>query len=209
MSDLDDTLIARELRHYGVSPDAALCEKIRVYTSLLLKWNRTISLTTVTDPIGILRFHFGESFFAASAVPIAHGRLADVGSGAGFPGLALRLLLPELDVTLIESNVKKSAFLSEAVSSLDLDRVTVFRGRMDELPESSRRFEFITARALGHFDELLSWAQPRLAAAGALVLWVGEEDAANVSRASGWSWRKPIRIPRSERRTLLIGSPKR
>ena len=99
-------------------PASELCERIRTYISLLLRWNQSISLTTVTNSDEILRFHFGESLFAASAFSLENGRLADVGSGAGFPGLPLAMLLPDLNVTLIESNAKKFTFLSEVVREL-------------------------------------------------------------------------------------------
>src|ERR1700733_5078334 len=101
------------LRPYGVLVDAHLFELITIYMSTLRQWNQKISLTAVTEPSKILNFHFGESLFAGSEVDIHEGRLADVGSGAGFPGLALAMANPRLFVTLIDSNSKKAAFLSE------------------------------------------------------------------------------------------------
>lgn len=194
---------------YGISSDDRLCERIRSYISLLLRWNERVSLTTVTDPAEILKFHFGESFLAASAVPIQFGRLADVGSGAGFPGIPLAMIAPDLHVTLIESNLKKSAFLSEIVRSLDLPHVAVIRSRMEEIRIDSAAFDFVTARAVGTFEDLLSWSAQVLADSGKLVLWVGGEDAALISRNSQWFWRDPIQIPGSKNRLLLVGSPKR
>ena len=146
----------------------ALVAGIQSYIGLLLQWNRSISLTTVTDPEDVVRFHFGESLFAASCVPITDGRLADVGSGAGFPGLPLKMLIPSLDLTLIESNAKKAAFLAEAVRRLGLDGVHIFRGRMEEFQDgldliSSTSFDVITARAFGQFDSLLAWSRIHLA----------------------------------------------
>ena len=91
---------------------------------------RRFSLTTVTDPLEIIRFHFGESLFAAKSLPITKGRLADVGSGAGFPGLPIRMISPNVDLLLIEPNLKKVAFLAEVIRSLDLNRTEVFRGRI-------------------------------------------------------------------------------
>jgi 16S rRNA (guanine527-N7)-methyltransferase len=206
---LSNSEISNALVRYGVSADDPLCDGIRAYISLLLRWNERISLTTVTEPAEILRFHFGESFFATSAVPIQFGRLADVGSGAGFPGIPLAMLAPELQVSLIESNFKKSTFLSEVVRSLNLERVAVFRLRMEAVRTGPDKFDFVTARAVGSFEDLLSWSSRSLAEAGKLVLWVGGEDAARISAMSRWSWRDPIRIPDSKNRFLLVGSPKR
>jgi 16S rRNA (guanine(527)-N(7))-methyltransferase RsmG len=205
--------IADILREYSVVADAksSLVAAIQVYISLLLRWNRSISLTTVTDPEEIVRFHFGESFLAASAGPITSGRLADVGSGAGFPGLPLKMLIPALDLVLVESNAKKATFLAEVVRKLALDRVRVFRGRMEELSgeESAgtvEGFDFITARAFGQFGDLLVWASDHLNELGRICLWLGEDDLAVVSKNFDWSWGAPIRIPGSTRRFILTGS---
>jgi len=199
--------IEMELESYGVEVSPELCDSILRYIALLLRWNKRISLTTVVDPVEVVRFHFGESLFAASAVPIRGGRLADVGSGAGFPGLALRIAIPDLSVTLIESNARKATFLSEIIRNLKLDRAEVARSRMGGLSSKGPGFDFITARALGQHDELLAWAMKSLAVNGRVILWLGEGDCAKISGKPGWNWRIPIHIPNSERRFLLVGSP--
>ncbi|MGA8011899.1 MAG: 16S rRNA (guanine(527)-N(7))-methyltransferase RsmG, partial [Candidatus Acidiferrales bacterium] len=139
-SQVEDTL-----GPYGILLEPGVVQKIRSYTALLIKWNRMISLTTVTDPIEILKFHFGESIFAASQVDFVESRLADVGSGAGFPGIPLAMTVPSLDVTLIESNSKKCVFLSEVVRELRLPNVKVLRERMENVDLGPRHFDFIAA----------------------------------------------------------------
>jgi 16S rRNA (guanine527-N7)-methyltransferase len=205
MKQLSDNQIAEELRPYGVSASAQLSDSIRTYISLLLSWNNKISLTTVTDPLEVVRFHFGESMFAASCVSTHEGRLADVGTGAGFPGLPLKLLAPKLSLFLIESSAKKAAFLSEVIRELKLDRVEVYRGRMEALPENEADFGFVSARALGMHRELLDWSRNRLSAGGKVLLWLGQGDATEIRRVPGWRWGEPIAIPRSERRLLVMG----
>jgi 16S rRNA (guanine527-N7)-methyltransferase len=207
MNSLSDRQIAVILQPYGIAADLGLFEQIRTYVSILLKWNSTISLTTVIDPVEIYRFHFGESIFGSSAVGIHEGRLADVGSGAGFPGLPLRMVCPAIELTLIESNTRKAGFLSEVVRSLGLDGVGVFRGRMED-HRPDKPYDWITARALGQHDGLLRWSKKNLAASGRAVLWLGEGEANRVSQTPGWEWRLPIPIPGSKRRLLLAGSPK-
>jgi len=192
---------------YGISASPRLCASIQRYMTLLLQWNRRISLTTVTDPAEIVRFHFGESLFAVSVVPIRNGRLADVGSGAGFPGLALKLAVPELHATLIESNAKKATFLSEVVRDLTLEDVTIARTRTEDYSSRNKPFDFVTARALGKYADLLSWSKVNLVPRGKVVLWIGEEECAKISNLSGWTWRDPVHIPGSERRFLLTASP--
>jgi 16S rRNA (guanine527-N7)-methyltransferase len=201
---ISDAQIHRGLASYGVLPDGELRDRIRDYISLLLLWNQKISLTTVTKPEEIIRFHFGESFFAVRRVPIENGRLADVGSGAGFPGIPIAMLCSNVRVTLIESNLKKTAFLSEAIRKLELSNARVVRARMEDFDEEI--FDFVTARALGLYEEVARWSSRVLAASGRLILWVGEDDGAVIARSSGWGWQNPIRMPGSRRRVLLVGS---
>src|SRR6266849_9894760 len=144
-----DDVIRSCLAPYGVSVSSSLCLLVRKYLHLLEVWNLRISLTSIVDTKEILRINFGESMFAAQAVPIGHGRLADVGSGAGFPGLPLKLLLPDLQVSLIESNSRKGVFLSEVVRTLDLGAVEVTRARFQDFEETVPAFDFIACRALG------------------------------------------------------------
>ena len=204
---MPDSEIASVLVPYGVTADQELCGKIRKYTSILLKWNKLVSLTTIVEPRDILRFHFGESFFAVAAAKIGESRLADVGSGAGFPGLPLKITIPSIDLVLIESNTKKCAFLSEVIRRLGLSGVEVLRGRMDDFQSSPRPFDFITARALGNHSELLKWSRRSLAPRGRLVLWLGEKDADEISRIKNWNWKFRTLIPGSKRRYILVGIP--
>jgi 16S rRNA (guanine527-N7)-methyltransferase len=212
MNGLSNRRIAAILAEYSVTVDAdsPLIEGIRSYISLLLQWNRSISLTTITDPEEIARFHFGESLLASSFVPITRGRLADVGTGAGFPGLPLKMLIPPLHLTLVESNAKKVAFLAEIVRTLGLDGVHILRGRMEEYNTVSssaphRRFDFVTARAFGQFGKLLAWSKAHLAASGRLTLWLGEGDADSILKTGGWTWSRPVQIPGSKRRFIVSG----
>jgi 16S rRNA (guanine527-N7)-methyltransferase len=207
LSELTDQEIRETLLQYVFSPDGNQCNAIRTYISLLLRWNQKISLTTVVDPLEILRFHFGESLFASSAVPIEKGRLADVGSGVGFPGVALAIVIPELAVALIESNSKKAAFLSELARELNLRNVEVIRRRFEQMSVSQPQFDFITARALGNYESLLIWSHGGLAVTGRIVLWLGEDECRRISADSSYSWHDPLRIPGSKRRFILVGSP--
>jgi 16S rRNA (guanine527-N7)-methyltransferase len=209
LTQLSDNLIRDQLLPYGFSPGPSQCGAIRAYIALLLRWNKKVTLTTVVEPIAILRFHFGESIFALPAVPLENGRLADFGSGAGFPGLALRVVLSDLSALLIEPNTKKAAFLREVARELKLTRVAVVRQRMEEFPDDLGQFDYITARALGDYPNLLSVSQSLLTRDGKVILWLGEKESEKLSSQPAWNWRDPILIPGSNRRFLLIGTPVR
>lgn len=207
MTELSDKQIRVAIQPYGFSPGPVQCRAIRAYVSLLLRWNQKMSLTTVVEPLEMLRFHFGESLFAISSVSIKNGRLADVGSGSGFPAIPLKIAIPQLSVTLIESNSKKAAFLGEVVRELQLTHVDVVRQRMPELPVELEHFDYITARALGSYEDLLTWSRGRLTKTGRIILWLGEGESRIISSAAQWGWRDPILIPGSRRRFILVGSP--
>jgi 16S rRNA (guanine527-N7)-methyltransferase len=202
---LSDELITRELQLYGTIASARLCDQIRAYIDLLLRWNEKTALTAVTQPEEILRFHFGESILAASSVPIRHGRLADVGSGAGFPAVPVRMVSENLSVILIESNQKKATFLAEVGRELQFNNVEVHRSRMEDVSLRGEPVDFVSARAVRIDHDFLDWSHHSLSLTGSLVLWLGEEDASKISRSSQWKWEDPIRIPQSERRVILHG----
>jgi len=128
-----------------------------------------------------------------------------VGSGAGFPGLALKLILPHWSVTLIESSRKKAAFLSEAARTLRLEQVEVECARWQDSKIPAGSLDAITARALGGYDLLASWANTKLKADGKLLLWIGARDAEKLCHLAGWQWQTQP-VPDSRERVLLIGS---
>ena len=194
------------LEPFGVSADPNLTAAVRCYLELLLLWNRKINLTSVTDPREILARHFGESMFAAHAVPIRGGTLVDIGSGAGFPGLALKLVCPALSVMLIEPVMKKAVFLSEVARTLNLEGVQVVTKRTDAIAANGIRADYVTARAVGDLRALLKWAHRSLRESGRLILWLGEEDAIRIGKMPGFSWKPPIHIPKCARRFLLVGA---
>jgi len=208
MNSLTDKIIRKTLLGYGFSSaDDAFRERVRRYIEILARWNNVISLTTVMKPLDILRFHFGESLFAVENVPIREGRLADVGTGAGFPGLALGMAVPKLKVTLIESNLKKVAFLKEVSRELGLNSVSVARARMEDIESDRADFDFVTARAVGRYENIANWASQNLSEGGLLVLWLGEKDVKSTSALSDFIWRDPVLIPGSSGRYIQTGSP--
>lgn len=208
-SAIGDNHLTAVLSAFGINPSRDQIHRIREYIYILLKWNKLLSLTSITDPVEIVSRHFGESMFASTILSLENCRLADVGSGAGFPGLALKILCPSLIVTLIESNKKKSAFLSEIVRGLGLTDVEVLPIRFEELRAETRSFDIVTARALGGFPELLGWASQVLSERGHLALWVGGEETTRIISGRGWTWNPAVRIPESQRRFILTGRPAR
>jgi len=218
-------------------------QHISTYIDILLRWNARINLTAIRDPEEIVTRHFGESFFAASHLfpseknyPVSSvpsvvkdfdSSVADLGSGAGFPGIPIKLWAPHVTLTLIESNQKKTAFLREVVRALTLTDVNVFPGRAEQLlhedPGPSptgqadahmakpsqgpapRRFDLVTLRAVERFAHVLPTAAGLVASGGRLALLIGSSqlDQAQSSLPT-LAWDNPRPVPQSQSRTLLI-----
>jgi 16S rRNA (guanine527-N7)-methyltransferase len=203
---------AEAIRRASGAFQLALSDKqvlqIQQYMSILLMWNEKINLTAIQDPLEILNRHFCESMYAASAVSLENGRLADVGSGGGFPGLPLKIIRPELQVFLVESNVKKATFLAEVTRELELRDTRVLVSRYEELGEEVAPLDFVCSRALGEFVPFLEWARSEKVAAKQVILWIGARDLAEIQKVRSWEWREPIAVPHSLRRLLLVGRKK-
>src|SRR5882762_2437346 len=117
---VSERAIERAAGEFQLTLDHKQVQQIQQYTKLLLTWNEKINLTAIRDPLEILYRHFCECMYAAEALHLENGRLADVGSGGGFPGLALKIIRPGLRVFLVESNIKKVTFLAEVIRELGL-----------------------------------------------------------------------------------------
>ncbi|MEO6909314.1 MAG: 16S rRNA (guanine(527)-N(7))-methyltransferase RsmG [Edaphobacter sp.] len=157
MSALSESVIAALLAPY-LTPPSDLLPQLSSYLDLLLKWNARTNLTAIREPEEIVRRHFGESLFAARHLGACE-TLLDLGSGAGFPGLPIALIHPEIRVTLAESQNKKATFLREAVRTLNLD-VEVWAGRAESLP-AARQFHTVSLRAVDNMAAALAAAEPR------------------------------------------------
>jgi 16S rRNA (guanine527-N7)-methyltransferase len=180
--------------------------QIQQYIEILLFWNEKINLTAIRDPLEILYRHICESMYAAEALALETGRLADVGSGGGFPGLPLKIVRPGLRVFLIESNLKKATFLAEVIRELRLTDAQVLVRRYEELGEEIAPLDFVCSRALGEFPAFLEWANSQQIAAKQVILWVGARDLPEIENIGTWDWREPIQVPHSLRRFLLVGT---
>ena len=164
---------------------------ISTYIDILLRWNARINLTAIRDPEEIVARHFGESLFAArhlfpvpprtgpeeappqpSAPTVAKAlKVADVGSGAGFPGIPIKLWAPHVSVTLIESNHKKAIFLREVTRALTLTDINIQNTRAESLPQHA--YDVVTLRAVERFETILPIAASLIADDGCLALLIG------------------------------------
>jgi 16S rRNA (guanine527-N7)-methyltransferase len=202
---LEPFLGSRDGRRLTVSDLAS----ISMYVDILLRWNARINLTAIRDEEEIVTRHFGESFFAARHLFPESSTdnsvtLADIGSGAGFPGIPIKLWVPEIALTLIESNQKKATFLREVVRSLTLTNVNVENTRAEKLPSAA--FNIATLRAVERFADVLPEAARLLAPSGSLALLIASSqlDLAH-STLPELAWDQPVPVPNSQSRILVCG----
>jgi 16S rRNA (guanine527-N7)-methyltransferase len=210
---MDDARIAALLEPFLDRPlPAPALEQISTYIDLLLRWNARINLTAVRHPDEIVTRHFGESFFLArhlfpaSSEPQAL-QVLDLGSGAGFPALPLKIWSPNIRLTLVESNHKKATFLREAVRSITLTNVNVIAERAETLlRQDPPQADVVTLRAVERFDTALPLAIRFLAPAARIALLIGDSQFSTLSKlALTIGWCQPIGIPQSHSKVLAIG----
>jgi 16S rRNA (guanine527-N7)-methyltransferase len=187
--------IASLLNPYLPNAAPVVVSQLSLYLELLLKWNARTNLTAIRDPEEIVRRHFGESLFAGQHLAPETNTLLDFGSGAGFPGLPIAILRPEIAVTLAESQNKKAAFLREVVRTLGLT-VEIWAARVETMPKT-RQFHTVTLRAVDNMAAALSAAAPL--ANKELLLLVGTPPI----QPAGFTLRTPIHVPATQTSILL------
>jgi 16S rRNA (guanine527-N7)-methyltransferase len=143
------------------------------YRQELLDWNTRFNLTAITDPEEVLIKHFLDSLSLLLLYNRAAARLLDIGAGAGFPGLALKIVRPDWQVTLLEATGKKVAFLRHVIEALQLEGVEAVHGRAEELAHNGTfraSFDVVTARAVASLPKLLEYAAPFCRVGGQIIL---------------------------------------
>lgn len=173
---------AEEVLRAGVEALDIACgidtlKKFMLYLSELKKWSRVHNLTSIRDDRDIVEKHFLDSLLYLRVLPQGGLKLLDVGSGAGFPGIPLKLVRPEIDLYLLESRGKKAAFLRYIADTLGLSGVTVIEGRLEDFkpPADMPLFDAAVVRALFGVSEFIEKVSPVVRPGGVIVLSKGPE----------------------------------
>jgi 16S rRNA (guanine527-N7)-methyltransferase len=224
---MDQKLIATLLRPF-LQRDLSIAQvgKVAVYIDTLMKWNARINLTSIRNEQQIVTRHFGESFFLAQWLFAGEGHgnhkqgqyeriveeprrnlVLDIGSGAGFPGLPLKIWADQVRLTMVEANQKKSIFLREIVRAIGLQDVNVISERAETLAAKSdfAGAEVVTMRAVERFVKILPVALTLLAPNGRLALLIGRDQMKVFPQDVGIVWDPPIQVPESDSRVLCVG----
>ncbi|RDZ26413.1 16S rRNA (guanine(527)-N(7))-methyltransferase RsmG [Lysobacter silvisoli] len=180
--------------------DPALAAPLLDYLALLARWNRTYNLTAVRDPQEMVVKHLLDSLAMhpyVDAIAQAGGALADLGTGAGLPGIPLAIVKPGLRVTLVESNGKKARFMREALRQLGLGEARVAESRIEAFAEPGA-YDAITARALATLPLILELGGHLLKPGGSLLAMKGAYPADEIAALpAGWRLQAshPLRVP--------------
>ena len=175
--------------HFGLSLSEAQLTAFDRYTQELIAWNQRLNLTRIVEPDEIAVKHFLDSLSVAPLLPVKSGPLAviDVGSGAGFPGLPLKIALPELRLTLLEATGKKTTFLRHLLDLLQLKDVTVLTARAEEagrLPAHRQHYDVALARAVAALPVLAEYTLPLVKVGGLVIAQKGQSPQAEVKEAA-------------------------
>jgi 16S rRNA (guanine527-N7)-methyltransferase len=163
----------------GLDPDATVCRKLATYLSLLEKWNKTYNLTSIRRPRDMLTLHLLDSLSVASHVATGEGStLLDVGTGPGLPGIPLAIVYPHLPVFLLDSNIKKTRFLTQCKIELGLANVTVLHDRVEQV---QGRFPQIISRAFASLEKMVEVCGHLLAPEGEFLAMKGQKPGDEMS----------------------------
>lgn len=174
MDTSEPAVLARGARHLGLELGPRELAKFKLYYELLVQWNRRVNLTSVVDYERVQIVHFLDSLTVLLGLPASAppGRVVDIGTGAGFPGVPLKIVRPELALVLVESVGKKARFLHELVAALALEDVEIVVERAETLGQDPRyreRFDLALARAVAKLPALVEIALPLCRVGGLFI----------------------------------------
>ncbi|RQD73904.1 MAG: 16S rRNA (guanine(527)-N(7))-methyltransferase RsmG [Candidatus Syntrophonatronum acetioxidans] len=175
----DEDLLIRGAKKMGIKLTNPQIEKFGLYYHLLVEWNKTLNLTRITEGEEIITDHFLDSISPVKFLEFGPGvHFCDVGTGAGFPGIPLKIIFPRARLTLIDSKKRRIYFLKRVIKELGLDDVFIYHGRAEDIArekEHRERYDVVLARALAPMNVLVELALPFAALGGKLVAYKGKK----------------------------------
>ncbi len=182
-----DELLKTGLNELGLACSESQIQSFMIYLSELKKWNNVYNITALNTDEEIIIKHFLDSLLYLKAMPQGNIKLADIGTGGGFPGIPIKIMRPETGLTLVEPSRKKTSFLRNIIRKTGLSEISVLQKRIEQLGEDfSNCFDLIVSRATFGIKEFLDLACPLLNDTGRLVISKGpkaEDELRHISSA--------------------------
>ncbi len=183
----DTTQFKKDVAALGVSLSEKQVQQFLCYYELLVAWNEKMNLTAITAFDDVLKKHFVDSISLVKAVDLSKGSYSviDVGTGAGFPGLALKIAFPNLEVTLLDSLQKRILFLREVVQELGLDGVETIHGRAEDFAKQDvyrETYDFCVSRAVANLSTLSEYCLPFVKVGGQFLPYKSEKAAEELEK---------------------------
>jgi 16S rRNA (guanine527-N7)-methyltransferase len=189
--------------HLDVTP--AQQDKLMDYLAMMFKWNAVYNLTSLRDPMQMVTHHLLDSLAAVPAFAAARNVL-DVGSGGGLPGIVLAIVRPDMNVSMIDTVHKKTAFLTQVKAQLSLANVTVYTARVEQL-QVSDKFDVITSRAFADLSDFVNWSSHLLADGGRYIALKGVAPKDEQERLPA-EWKvagvEPLHVPKLDAERHLV-----
>lgn len=171
-----EDILKEGLKKYNIEPVEEIIQRFEVYINLLQEWNKKINLTAITDEKEIIVKHFLDSVSCIqSGVISENSKVIDIGTGAGFPGIPLKIIKPKIELTLLDSLNKRTLFLSELMKNIDLD-ARIIHGRAEEYgikPDFREKYDIVLSRAVAPMNILLEYTMPYVKVGGFLLCQKG------------------------------------
>lgn len=167
---MNKELFIKKVKELNIEIDEKKLEQLNIYMTLLQTENKKYNLTAITKEEDIYLKHFYDSLTITKIIKLDKQKLCDLGTGAGFPGLVLKIVFPKLDVTLIEATNKKCEFLKLVINELKLEKIKVINTRAEIYAKDNREvFDIVTARAVAPLKHLLEYAIPLVKVKGFFI----------------------------------------
>jgi 16S rRNA (guanine527-N7)-methyltransferase len=159
-------------RMFGIELSLSQCGQFESFARELIKWNLRMNLTAITDPDEIAAKHFLDSLSVTAALSTHDHTLIDIGTGAGFPGIPVKIARPDMKVTLLDASEKKISFLNHVIDTLELREIEAIHSRAENLsrdPHYREKFDVATARAVAHLATIAEYALPFVLVEGLFI----------------------------------------
>lgn len=179
-------LLVNGIKEWGIQTEQLSIDKFKRYLSLLLEWNSKFNLTAITNEGDIITKHFLDSLSSARFIKFKNQSIVDVGTGAGFPAIPIKLVFPEIKITLVDSSLKKTIFLNKLCEELDLSDYNVIHDNIESVGQDQihrEKYDIVLTRAVAEFRCLLEYGIPLLKINGIFIAYKGPNSQAEVDNS--------------------------